>query len=61
MDRFLTMHEGHRELNLPTEVETAWLHHRFVRIHPLQDGNRAHGASSARLTPICGTRRSRRW
>ncbi|MCY4635457.1 MAG: Fic family protein [Acidobacteria bacterium] len=39
MDRFLTMHEGHDGLNLPTEVEAAWLHHRFVRIHPFQDGN----------------------
>ena len=23
----------------PTEVEAAWMHHRFVRTHPFQDGN----------------------
>ena len=23
----------------PVEVEAAWLHHRFVRTHPFQDGN----------------------
>ena len=36
---FLAFHEGHRDLNLVPEVEAAWLHHEFVRIHPFQDGN----------------------
>ena len=27
------------EGRLPVEVEAAWLHHRFTRIHPFQDGN----------------------
>ena len=39
MDRLLDMHHGHAERGLPAEVEAAWLHHRFVRIHPFQDGN----------------------
>ena len=39
MERFLAFHEGHRKLNLAPEVEAAWLHHEFVRIHPFQDGN----------------------
>ena len=39
MDRFLAFHEGHRDLDLAPEVEAAWLHHEFVRIHPFQDGN----------------------
>ncbi len=39
MDRLLEMHHGHADRGLPTEVEAAWLHHRFVRIHPFQDGN----------------------
>lgn len=39
LDRLLDFHRSHRALGLPTEVEAAWLHHEFVRIHPLQDGN----------------------
>ena len=39
MDRLLEMHHGHRDRDLPTDVEAAWLHHEFVRIHPFQDGN----------------------
>ena len=39
MDRLLEMHHGHADRGLPAEVEAAWLHHRFVRIHPFQDGN----------------------
>ncbi|MDE2789208.1 MAG: Fic family protein [Paracoccaceae bacterium] len=37
MDRFLEFHRGHEDL--APEVEAAWLHHEFVRIHPFQDGN----------------------
>ena len=39
MDRLLEMHRAHRGLDLPTDVEAAWLHHEFVRVHPFQDGN----------------------
>ena len=39
MDRLLQMHRAHRDLALPTDVEAAWLHHEFVRVHPFQDGN----------------------
>jgi len=39
MDRLLEMHAAHMEQNVPPEVEAAWLHHRFVQIHPFQDGN----------------------
>ena len=40
MDRFFAIYNddvGPR--GYPVEVEAAWLHHRFVRTHPFQDGN----------------------
>ena len=39
LDRLLDFHESHAERDLPTEVEAAWLHHEFARVHPFQDGN----------------------
>ena len=39
IDRFLEFHRGHAKLDLAPELEAAWLHHEFVRIHPFQDGN----------------------
>ena len=39
MDAFLEFHRSHADRELPTEVEAAWIHHEFVRIHPFQDGN----------------------
>ncbi len=39
MDRFLEFHRDHEGLDLAPEVEAAWLHHEFVRVHPFQDGN----------------------
>ena len=39
MDQFLAFHDGHEGLALAPELEAAWLHHEFVRIHPFQDGN----------------------
>jgi len=39
MEIFVKMHEGHRLLDLSPEIEAAWLHYQFVRIHPFQDGN----------------------
>jgi len=39
IDRLIEMHTAHASLNLPPEIEAAWLHHRFTQIHPFQDGN----------------------
>lgn len=39
MERFFELYEDIREQNYPVEAEAAWLHHRFVRTHPFQDGN----------------------
>ena len=39
MDQLLAMYEDIREAGYPTEVEAAWLHHRYIGIHPFQDGN----------------------
>lgn len=37
MDRMIFLHGDHEDV--APEVEAAWLHHRFVQIHPFQDGN----------------------
>lgn len=37
MERLIQMHGRHGDV--AAEVEAAWLHHRFVQIHPFQDGN----------------------
>ncbi len=39
MDRLVQMHATHITQGVPTEVQAAWLHHRFTQIHPFQDGN----------------------
>jgi len=39
VELFLEMHEGHAGLDLSPEIEAAWMHHEFARIHPFQDGN----------------------
>ncbi len=39
MDRLIEMHAIHVSKNIPTEIQAAWLHHRFTQIHPFQDGN----------------------
>jgi Fic family protein len=39
MDRLIDMHRQHMLDRVGTEVEAAWLHHRFAQIHPFQDGN----------------------
>ena len=39
MDRLFEMYEGFKAKPLPTEVRAAWLHHRYMQIHPFQDGN----------------------
>jgi Fic family protein len=37
MDHLLDLHSHHG--SVASEVEAAWLHHRFTQIHPFQDGN----------------------
>ena len=39
MDRLIVLHRQHRDQEIPPEIESAWLHHRFTQIHPFQDGN----------------------
>ena len=40
MRRFLDLYNDQiRGADYPVNVEAAWLHHRFVRTHPFQDGN----------------------
>ncbi|CAN5427373.1 hypothetical protein BH09SUM1_BH09SUM1_04180 [soil metagenome] len=39
MDRLLDLHRRHTDSGVPPDVEAAWMHHRFVQIHPFQDGN----------------------
>jgi Fic family protein len=39
MDTLIAIHHQHRDQNIPPEIESAWLHHRFTQIHPFQDGN----------------------
>lgn len=39
MDNLVRMHEEHTTAGVPAEVEAAWLHHRFLLIHPFVDGN----------------------
>lgn len=39
IERLLTIHRDEVAGRYPVNVEAAWLHHRFVRTHPFQDGN----------------------
>ena len=39
MDRLVAIHTEHVARAVPSEVQAAWLHHRFTQIHPFQDGN----------------------
>lgn len=39
MSRLFDLYADIRARDLPAHVEAAWLHHRFVRTHPFQDGN----------------------
>lgn len=52
MDMLLAMHPEHGERGVPPEVEAAWLHHRFVQIHPFQDGNGRVACALATLVMI---------
>ena len=39
MDRLIEMHDNRMSAGEAPDVSAAWLHHRFVQIHPFQDGN----------------------
>jgi Fic family protein len=39
MDNLVSWHLEHVEDGVGPEIEATWLHHRFTRIHPFQDGN----------------------
>ena len=39
MSRLFSLYSDIQKKDLPTHVEAAWLHHRFARTHPFQDGN----------------------
>jgi Fic family protein len=39
MDQLLAWHGEHLSAKVSPEVEAAFLHHRFIQIHPFQDGN----------------------
>ena len=39
MDQLISMHIGQVRRAVSSEVQAAWLHHRFTQIHPFQDGN----------------------
>ena len=54
MDRFIEFHREIERQDYPVEVEAAWMHHRFVRTHPFQDGN---GRVSRMLMAYAYTRR----
>jgi Fic family protein len=49
MDLLINMYAEHRKTGVPTEIEAAWLHHRFTEIHPFQDGNGRVARSLATL------------
>lgn len=54
MDRLVEMHAEHDARGVPTEVQAAWLHHRFTQIHPFQDGNGRIARAIASLVLIKG-------
>lgn len=54
MDRLVAMHAEHGARGAPTEVQAAWLHHRFTQIHPFQDGNGRIARAIASLVLIKG-------
>lgn len=39
ISRLLEFHDQHVEKHIPLEIEAAWFYHRFIQIHPFQDGN----------------------
>jgi len=54
MDRLILMHSEHMDKNVSPEIEAAWLHHRFVQIHPFTDGNGRVARALATMVLIKG-------
>ena len=54
VDRLCTLYGRIRRERFPVHAEAAWLHHRFARTHPFQDGN---GRVSRLLMASCYSRR----
>ncbi|MCY3926174.1 MAG: Fic family protein [bacterium] len=52
MDRLIEMQERHDRSMVPPDVSAAWLHHRFIQIHPFEDGNGRVARSLASLVLI---------
>ena len=52
IDRLIAAHHDHSKRQVPADVAAAWLHHRFVQIHPFQDGNGRVGRAIASLALI---------
>ena len=66
MERLVAMYSSHESIGIATEVQAAWLHHRFTLIHPYQDGNGRVARALASLVfikagwfPIVVTRENR--
>ena len=47
LERLLAWHETHKTQGIDPVTEAAWFHHRFVQIHPFQDGNGRMGRTLA--------------
>lgn len=54
MDRLVAMHAQHVATGVSTEVQAAWLHHRFAQIQPFQDGNGRVARALASLVLVKG-------
>jgi len=66
MDNLVAWHRQHTQAEVQTDVEAAWLHHRFTLIHPFTDGNGRVARCLATLVmlrafwlPLVVTRRER--
>jgi fido (protein-threonine AMPylation protein) len=54
IDRLMRMHDSHVARKVPVDVEAAWFHHRFIQIHPFQDGNGRVARALASLIYVKG-------
>ena len=54
MDQLIQLHTKHTMQDVPPDLSAAWLHHRFIQIHPFQDGNGRVGRALASLVLIRG-------
>lgn len=54
MDALVALHGRHEAEGVPVEISAAWLHHRFMQIHPFEDGNGRVARAIASLVFIKG-------